>query len=234
MARKILVLGPPGTGKSTAAENLDSKSTFIICSDRKALPFKGWKSKYQTIKKENGKLDLQQSNYFETSDPITILNLMQAISDHRPDIKVIIVDTLTAVMENEYMARIKEKGFDKFNDTALNTFNLLTAPDDLRSDLTVIITAHTESNYDDEGVMRTSFKVIGGKLIGQKFEPESRFTTVFYTEVVQENEDSKYYFLTKNNGKNTCRTQKDMFTELRIPNDYASILKRMDEYELEA
>ena len=110
MARKILVLGSPGTGKSTAAENLDSKSTFIICSDRKALPFRGWKSKYQTIKKENGKLDLQQTNYFETSDPVMILGLMNAISEHRPDIKVILIDTLTAVMENEYMSRIKEKG----------------------------------------------------------------------------------------------------------------------------
>ena len=230
-ASKILVLGDPGTGKTTAAENLDPKTTFIICSDRKALPFKGWKKNYKTVKKENGKLDLQASNYFETSSPQVIINLMKAISESRPDIKVIILDTITAVMENEYMARIKEKGFTKFEDTALDTFNLITAPDDLREDLTVIILSHTEDNYDSEGVLKTSFKVVGGRLIGQNIKPEARFTTVLYTEVVKTDEGSKYYFLTQNNGKNTCRTQKDMFKDLRIPNDYAYVLQAIKEYE---
>ena len=43
MANKLLVLGEPGTGKSSSLEYLDPKSTFVICSDEKALPFKGWK-----------------------------------------------------------------------------------------------------------------------------------------------------------------------------------------------
>jgi len=230
-ASKILVLGDPGTGKSLAIETLDPKTTFIICSDRKALPFKGWKNKYKTIKKENGKLDLQESNYFETSSPQMILSLMRAISDNRSDIKVIILDTITAVMENEYMARIKEKGYAKFEDTALDTFNLLVIADELRDDLTVIILGHTEDNYDSDGILKSSFKVVGGKLIGQNIKPEARFTTVLYTEVVMTDNGPKFYFLTQNNGKNTCRSQKDTFSDLRIPNDYAYVLKTIQEYE---
>jgi len=108
--KKILVLGDPGTGKSTAAEHLDPISTFYISSDCKGLPFKGWKKNYKTVKKENGKLDLQNTNYYETDNPQIILQLMKAISDSKPETKIIILDTITAIMENEYMPRIKEKG----------------------------------------------------------------------------------------------------------------------------
>ena len=107
---KILILGDPGSGKTTSAETLDPKTTFYICSDRKSLPYKGWRNKYKTIKKENGKLDLSQTNYYETDNTQTIITLMKAVSDTRPDIKTIILDTITAVMEAEYMPRIKEKG----------------------------------------------------------------------------------------------------------------------------
>jgi len=230
-ANKILVLGDPGTGKSTAIESLDPKSTFIICSDRKPLPFKDWRTKYKTILKENGKLDLTASNYYSTDSPSIILNLMKAVSENKPETKVLILDTLTAVMENEYMSRIKEKGYGKFEDTALDTFNLLIAPDNLRDDLTVIILAHTEDNTDLDGFRKTSFKVVGGKLIGQNIKPEARFTNVLYTEVIMEDEKPCYYFLTQCDGSNTCRTQKELFEDLRIPNDYQYVLDKIKEYE---
>lgn len=228
---KILVLGPPGSGKSTSAENLDPKTTFYICADRKSLPYKGWRNNYKTIKKETGKLDLSQTNYYETDNTQTILTLMKAISDTRPDIKVIVLDTITAVMEAEYMARIKEKGFEKYSDSALNVFNLITIADELRNDLTVIIFSHEETNMDEEGVRKSSFKVIGGKLIGEKVVPEARFNLVLYTEVQTTDEGNKYYFLTQNNGKNTCRSPKGMFEDLRIPNDLSFVLQKIEEYE---
>jgi hypothetical protein len=232
MALKILVLGDPGTGKSTAAESLDPKTTFYISSDCKGLPFKGWRNNYQTIKKENGKIDLQNTNFYETDNPQVILSLMKAISDSRPDIKVIILDTITAIMENEYMPRIKEKGFEKFNDTALSVYQLLKIADELRKDLTIIILGHTETSIDDEGVRKTSFKVIGGKLIGEKVVPEARFDLVLYTEVQMTEDGPKYSFLTQNNGKNTCRTPKGMFEEYRIPNDYKYVLQKIQEHEV--
>lgn len=228
---KILVLGPPGSGKTSSAESLNSATTFYICADRKSLPYKGWRNKYKTIKKENGKLDLSQTNYYETDNTQTIISLMKAISESRPDIKVIVLDTITAVMESEYMPRIKEKGFEKFNDSALNVFTLLTIADELRDDLTIIIFGHDESTMDDEGVRKTSFKVIGGKLIGEKVVPEARFNIVLYTEVQMTEEGPKYYFLTQNNGKNTCRSPKGMFDSLRIPNDLSYVLAKVEEYE---
>ena len=52
MAQGILVIAESGSGKSTSIENLDPKETFIINISGKALPFKGWKSKYSIWSKE--------------------------------------------------------------------------------------------------------------------------------------------------------------------------------------
>jgi len=113
---------------------------------------------------------------------------------------------------------------------ALDTFSTLTCADELRDDLTVIILAHTETTMDDEGIRRTSFKVIGGKLIGEKIVVEGRFNIVLYSEVVVKDGIPSYYFNTQSNGKNTCRTPKGMFTEQRIPNDYKLVIDTMSEY----
>lgn len=217
--------------KTSSAESLDPKTTFYICADRKSLPYRGWRTKYKTIKKETGKLDLSQTNYYETDNTQTIITLMKAVSDTRPDIKTIILDTITAVMEAEYMPRIKEKGFEKFNDSALNVFTLLTVADELRDDLTVIIFGHNETSIDEDGVRKTSFKVIGGKLIGEKVVPEARFNLVLYTDVQMTEEGPQYSFLTQNNGKNTCRSPKGMFDTLKIPNDLSFVLQKIEEYE---
>ena len=72
----ILVYGPAGSGKSTAIENLDPSSTGIICSDSKELPFRGWKSKYITVRGKDGKTSLAKSNYIQTKKPSQILKVL--------------------------------------------------------------------------------------------------------------------------------------------------------------
>lgn len=232
MCRKILVLGPSGTGKSTAIENLNPEQTFIILPDSKGLPFKGWKNLYKTVYLDNGKLDLQKSNLYETKDPVSILALLKAISEQRQDIKNIIIDTITLVMDHSYMTRAKEKGFDKYVDIALEVYNILSALDSLRKDLNVIIIGHVQNDYDAQGDLRTGFKVIGGKLIGEKIEVEGMFNTVLYSEVIMLDGKPNYQFLTQNNGRNTCKSPKGMFEELRIPNDFNYVLERIEKYEM--
>ena len=225
-----MILGDSGTGKTTAVETLDPESTFIICADEKSLPFKGWKKKYQTTFSENGKLDLQNTNLFNTTDVKTIKVLLDKISSDMKHIKIVIIDTITNLMIAEFMRRIKEKGFERFTDSALDTYSLLTMPEKLRADLTVVILGHTENNYDSDGVLRTSFKVPGGKLIGQNIVPESLFTSVLYSEVVMENNEPKYYFITQNNGKNTCKSPKGMFDSYRIPNDLKFVIESVTKF----
>lgn len=231
MARKILILGESGTGKSTAAKNLRPEETFIICPDEKDLPFRGWKSNYKSTYKDNGKIDIQKTNFFKTTDPKVVQHLLKIISDELPSIKVILIDTITHLMIAEFMRTAKEKGYEKFTDMALDTYNVIKMIDNLREDLTVIITSHIENNYDTDGVLKSSFFVPGGKLLKEKISIEGMFTTVLYSEVVVEGDKRNYYFNTQNNGKNSCKSPDGMFEELRIPNDYKLVIETIEKYE---
>jgi len=231
MATPILVMGPPGTGKTASIRNLNPAETFIIHADEKPLGLPGSKTNYKTVYKNDGKLDITQSNYFETTNPAHILELLKAISAKAPNIKTIVVDTITSVMTNEFMTRLKEKGFDKFGDFAKDTYDIIKLVRQLREDLVVVIMAHTEDNYDVDGELKSSFKVIGGKLIKEKIVPESFFHMVLYTDVVIKDGKPEYYFLTQNNGKNTCRSPLGLFTEYRIPNDLKDVIEKYKEYE---
>jgi len=231
MATPILVMGPPGTGKTASVRDLDPAETFIIHADEKPLGLPGSKTNYKTVLKNDGKLDITKSNYFETNNPAHIQELLKAISAKAPNIKTIILDTITSAMTNEFMTRLKEKGFDKFGDFANDTYSIIKLVRKLRDDLTVVIMAHTEDAYDTDGELRTSFKVIGGKLIKEKIVPESFFHMVLYTDVAMKDGKPEYYFLTQNNGKNTCRSPLGLFTEYRIPNNLKNVIEKYKEYE---
>lgn len=231
MANKILILGQPGTGKTSAARNLDPATTFIICPDEKALPFKGWKNNYKTTLDEKGKIDLSKTNFYRTSSPQVTKGILKAISDSKPETKVVLIDTITSLMISENMKRISEKGFEKFNDFAFDTYSIIKMIDGLRDDLTVIVLAHVEENYDSEGQLRVSFMVPGGKLLKEKIKVDGMFTTVLYTEVTMKDDKPVYSFLTQNNGKNSCKSPEGMFDDLRIDNDYVKVLARIKEYE---
>jgi hypothetical protein len=232
MGVKILAMGDPGTGKTTALETLDPKKVFYISGDGKGLPFPNWKKKYKTVYKENGKLDLENSNYFETNNFDMLLTLIKAVNEKRTDIEVIVVDTITSFMEEDFMSRIKEKGFEKYDDGASHIYKILNIKENsLRDNLSLVLLAHTDDNYDSDGVLKTSFKVIGGRIMRDKIVAESKFNYVFNTEVIVENDTPKYYFLTQNNGKKTSRTPKGVFEDLRIPNDFKYILQKVKEHE---
>lgn len=231
MANKILILGHPGSGKTSSARNLDPKSTFIICPDEKALPFRGWKNNYKTTYGENGKIDLANTNLYHTTSPQVIKQLLKAISEGKPETKVVLIDTITSLMISEMMKRMGEKGFEKFNDFASDVYSIIKMIDGLRKDLTVIVVAHVEENYDAEGSLRVSFMVPGGKLLKEKIKVDGMFTVVLYTEVEVKDSKPSYYFLTQNNGKNSCKTPEGMFTEMRIPNNLSYVLDRIKEYE---
>jgi adenylate kinase family enzyme len=181
MSRVICVAGESGAGKTTSLRNLDPKSTYIIDSDRKGLSWKGWKSQYNKDAK----------NYIQTSNVSTINNILTGISTKATHIKVVVIDTINTIMVDDEMARMKEKGYDKWQDMAQSVWQLISDAHLLRDDLTVVFMAHTQTERDDNGFIFTRIKTSGKKL--DKIVLESKFTTVLIAKCA----DGKYFFETQ-------------------------------------
>lgn len=230
MANKILIEGKSGTGKSYAARNLDPKSTFIFCADKKALPFKGWKANYKEEYQEDGTLT-KDSNFIRSNSFEDMTKYVNLVNKFRPEIKVVIIDTISMAMNKSFMAAANEKGYDKFTNFAVEIYDFLNLLDGLRDDLTFIVCAHIETS-DALGVEKRAFQVPAGKLMKEKITVPSMFTVVLET-VVQFDTDKNatYHFLTQNDGNCDCKSPAEMFEDKLIDNDYVKVLEAIDKYE---
>lgn len=193
MAEKILIMGESGTGKSTSIRNCDPTITAIVNPVGKPLPFRGSK-KFTTL---NGVTDC---------DEITEFMKAQAKAGK----KIIIVDDFQYILAIPYMNRIKETGWDKYNDFGSNYFNIIDVCNELPEDVCVYYLTHCETL--ENGL--TTVKLIG-KLLREKITVEGLFTIVLRTGV----SEGKYYFFTQNNGKDTVKSPLGMFDSFSIEND---------------
>lgn len=214
MSRVICVAGESGSGKTTSLRNLDPKTTYIIDADRKGLSWKGWKSQYNK----------ESKNYIQTSDIDKISAILKGISDKATNIKVVAIDTINIMMIDDEMARMKEKGFDKWQDLAQSVWLLVSEAHFFRDDLTIVFMAHTQTERDDSGYYFTRIKTSGKKL--DKIVLESKFTTVLLAKCV----DGRYVFETQSRNS-TAKSPMGLFDEFEIPNDMAEVIKRLEEYE---
>ena len=212
MAKAICIIGESGSGKTTSLRNLDPNETYFIDADKKKSAWRGFRQQYN---KEN-------KNYVATDNPTQILNLLKGISE-KTQLKYIVIDTLNGVMVGEEIRRSKEKGFDKWADLVVYIYSILDIVSDLRDDLTVIYTAHSETERTEDGYMWTRMKTTGKKL--NKLVPESKFNVVLLARC----KDGKYIFETHSNNS-TAKTPLGAFEEDEIPNDIVPVLKVLEEY----
>jgi hypothetical protein len=226
MAQSVLVIADSGTGKSTAIRDLNPDETFIINIANKPLPFKGWKSSYKQINKENPK-----GNLTTTSTAQGIVKAMVHVNDKLGHIKTIIVDDWQYMSSFEYFDRAHEKGYDKFTQIASNLAMVAKLPKDLRDDLTVIFLTHSEETTDLNGNRKVKAKTIG-KMIDNTLTLEGLFSIVLFGKV-NKNDDGElsYGFETQNNGENTCKSPQGMFEDLFIPNNLQYVKDCMKKYE---
>lgn len=202
MAQMVLVLGESGTGKSTSLRNCDPMTTAIVNPVGKPLPFKGKFSMLNNI-----------------TDARKIIKFMreQAAAGK----KLIAVDDFQYILAVPYMNRIKETGWDKYNDFGSNYFEIIEACKDLPEDVVVAFYSHLETL--DNGLV--TIKLIG-KLLREKITIEGLFTVVLRTGV----NEAKYYFYTQNSGKDTVKSPIGMFPSYAIDNDMNYVAEKIRNY----
>lgn len=225
MAHSVLIIADSGTGKSTSMRKLDPKETFIINIANKPLPFKGWKSKYTTISKENPK-----GNMTTAASAAGIIKAIQHVNDKMPHITNLIVDDWQYMSSFEYFDRANEKGYDKFTQIAANLAQVAKMPKDLRDDLYVFFLTHSEESTDVNGHRKVKAKTIG-KMIDNTLTLEGLFSIVLFGRVKKTEDELEYGFDTVNNGENTCKSPMGMFEDSFIDNDLQLVKDCIIKYE---
>lgn len=213
MSKVICIAGESGSGKTTSMRELDPKTTFYIDCDKKGLSWKGWRTQFCSDNK----------NYMATDLVETVQIILKKINTEQPHIKIVVIDTINGLMVADEMRRAKEKGYDKWVDLAACVWDLVCKCHELRDDLTIIFTAHTQTERDDSGYAFTRIKTSGKKL--DKIVLESKFTTVLMTKVV----DGNYLFETHANNS-TAKSPLGAFEKDEIPNNIIDVLKALEEF----
>jgi len=215
MSRAIAVMGESGSGKTTAMRTLNPKETYYIDCDGKGLSWKGWRQQYN---KEN-------VNYFRSDNQDSIVALMSRISEKKPEIKNIVIDTANSIMVADEFRRMKEKGYDKWQDLAMSVYTITTTASKLRDDLNVIVLFHVQIEKDENTGRQFTRILTNGKMLN-KVGLEKYFTTVLLS---KRNDSGEYVFETKTNNS-TVKTPLDAFDKEQIPNDMQAALDVLKEY----
>lgn len=215
MSKVIGIMGESGSGKTTAMRNLDPETTFYIDCDKKGLSWKGWRNQYSAEKK----------NYMVTDFVSIVQRTLQAISENEEatHIKTVVIDTLNGLMVADEVRRMKEKGFDKWQDLAQCVWQLLDSLYTFRDDLTIIVLCHSQTQKEDDGYTFTRIKTSGKKL--DKLNVESKLTTVLYALC----KDGKYIFKTHADNS-TAKTPLGAFEDDEIENDITKVLDALKDY----
>ena len=229
MANLIAVVGKSGSGKSTSILpnpdvgiiGLDPKETIIINVSNKPLPMKGASKLFPIGKITEG------GRQVCTSDPSIIAATIKQIDAAHPEIKNIVIDDAGYLQSFMFMEKVKETGFNKFNDISEAAYKpIKAAKETKRADLNIIFTYHDEDGKDGAKKIRTA-----GQMIDQYITLEGMFTVVLFAKSQFDaiNKKNNYYFVTNSDGTNTSKSPIGMLPQ-EIPNDMGTILKLVNTY----
>lgn len=219
MAQEILIIGDSGQGKSTSLRNLKPSETYIINVINKPLPFKGGRTDYSATNK----------NIVSTDSSATILQVLATIKDKRSDIKNIVIDDMNYLMQNEYIRRASEKGYDKYTEIGTNFAKIVHALKTLPDDKFAICMMHPEISSDTFGNKTYKAKTIG-KLVDQYLNIEGMFSIVLYAKASKDQAGKlEYNFVTQSDGTTSAKSPMGMLDEVE-PNDLQQIINKINEY----
>ena len=224
MANIVMVLGKSGTGKSTSIKGLDPKTTVIINTLKKRLPFKGSGSLYN---KEN-------KNLFNVDDWQSVISYLQNISDKATYVKNIVLDDCIYVLRKEYFKRAKETGYGKYTDLAAHFQQIISTCENIREDLNVFMILHSEDITSDGTTVGYKVSTVG-KLLDSQYNPIEVVPMVLYSAIKYDEKGIPtfgfYTHATMQGGAEIpAKSPAEMFEDDFIQNDLGYVVKKMEEY----
>lgn len=229
MAEVALIMGPSGSGKSTSIRNLNPAETFIINSLGKNLPFKGSGKSYTVWDKEKN----PKGNMIKSSNSNVAIKWLDHIDKNLLHVKNVILEDNTHQSSMEYIRRIRENGWEKFNDIASNMVNLVERAKNMRDDVTVYILHHTREEGDGVLEDKTTKAMTLGKLVDEKMSSYEAFFTIVLLAKKKKTEGGVEYVFLTNDANSTAKSPMGMFDEEEIPNDLALVAKSINCYYTE-
>jgi len=228
MAEMIAIVGESGSGKTTSIRNLNPEETFIISTTGKRPGIKGAKKKYPDFK-VNKETKEMSGNFYTSSNIEAIKQMMKIVNIKMPQVKVLVIDDFQYLQAFEAMARVDEKGYSKFTDMAKHAYEALKTGMDMRDDLFIVVSTHSENTGDN---INPYFKIkTQGKMLDSVITLEGLFTYVLFTRVVKDDSDNvQYKFLTNSDGTCTAKSPMGLFEDLLIDNDLDYVIKKITEY----
>ena len=127
-------------------------------------------------------------------------------------------------MVDDEMSRIKEKGYDKWQDLAVAVYDLISECHAYRDSLIIVLLFHVQDNVDENGNHHYHILTSGRKL--EKIKLETKLTTVLFAK----GNEGKYIFETQ--AKNsTAKSPMGLFESNEIPNDLNIVINSIKTYE---
>lgn len=121
---------------------------------------------------------------------------------------------------------------DKFTDMAQHAYQVLKTAMNMRDDLYVVVSTHSE-NTGDRVNPYNKMKTLG-KMLDSVITLEGLFTYVLFTTIQREDDGkSSYKFITNSDGTCTAKSPMGLFEETYIDNDLDAVIRRIKEYNEE-
>tara|TARA_R100001443_G_scaffold21957_1_gene34168 strand:- start:5192 stop:5827 length:636 start_codon:yes stop_codon:yes gene_type:complete len=209
MKPNIIIVGPSGSGKSTSLSSLNPKTTAILNTERKQLPFKN--------AKEFMNVPIKSVSEFHSA-------LDKAMGSDK--IKTIVIESFTSLIEIIFReADIRYKGFDVWSYYNKEIDKVLDKSKN--SDKYVIFTA-IDGVYDGDNGVEERYVAVDGNRWKKRVEKE--FVMALFTDVRATDEGVSYRFRTNTTGRDSAKSPMGMFENLHIPNNLGKVVEACEEY----
>ena len=209
MKPNIIIVGPSGSGKSSSMRNLDPKSTAVINTERKQLPFKN----------ANDFMNVPVKSVSEFHSALD-----KAMGSDK--IKTIVIESFTSLIEIIYReAEIRYKGFDIWGYYNKEIGRIL---DKSKNSNKYVVFTAIDGVYDGDNGVEERYVAIDGNRWKKRVEKE--FVICLFTDTKATDEGVEYRFRTNTTGRDSAKSPMGMFLDLHIDNDLRKVISACKNY----